>query len=800
MYEQVGVVAEPRRRVMPSMAAVSGRIIVLSMMFLGWSAVAGAEESDAPSDHAKLCEQLVQETLNILHKTMYQNTHLLVAKPYFNEQAFINYMLLTDEMKLLHLESDVEALEQVRTHNISQLVERRRPHLRRMGSAPNLAAHAPADTHMTMQRTAFPHCEFVTASYATVQRRLAVVQQMVSELIDANMDLAADDAINLLAYSTYAADEQELRRRWAKQIKFDKLAAALHFEDHSHHMVPIISHPVREFLKERYEQFFTLMAQQPQAYIRWLKSFYYLIDKDVRIHSAAALSLRQVVPHSIWPEIKKERVTALPMMFLQKLMDRWIPRLDHGVKFSIESIKDTYPARFNLPFIAADSYILMAYNKLRIMGGVRNYWRKFLVLEPHDTHYQWALKSVDLAKSRMNRDSNYNFTVQMGDQAELSAPLDLLYLKMSSPHFSFSFPEADYAESDWQLYEYGLLYEISDWEKKPEAIILDFRGARFVGLRGLKFLNALSRVFVPEAMLFQRIIKPLNMGEQLYRKRVFQHYENEESPLKAKQFPLQTPLVILLDDNSQGFVQSFAHSYRLMKRALIVGTGYRSRTSGSGLQMFHLEPSSFVDTVHLINNKSIVYNIDGSLLTDQGVDYDIFLPELLTPLQYELKVKRMQELPWHQLNDEVLASIGFPKQIAPLVYPDYGMVSAEIMHYLQLRYGRSRRLLSNGDLSKFKQALNKNDSFKLTLNGAAVLQQIRHSVRAGEDQLEDLAQFQRDYLQHALDDSSTEYHVLDFINQDRALKDTLQITVDYYHLLKRGSNVPDTPLQIIGMK
>lgn len=794
--EEVGVVAAPKRRV----ATPCLRMVILGVLG-GWAAVAGAEESGPPLTD-QLCEQLVQGTLNVLHKTMYQNTHLLVTQPYFNEQAFVNYMLLTDEMKLLHLDSDVSALAQVRTHNIDQLVERGRPHLRRRvaGAPPNLAANSAADVFMAMQPAGQPHCEFVTASYAILQSRLEMVQQMVFELIDATMDLAVQDSIDLLPYSTYAEDEQELRRRWAKQIKFDKLVAALYFEDHSYHVTPVVSLPVREFLKEQYGHFFAVMAHRHEAYLRWLKSFHYLIDKDVKMLSSSALSQRQVVPNAIWPQIKKERLKALPMISLQKLIGRWFPRLDHGVKYSIQSMNHTYPARFNLPLIASDSYILMAYNKLRDIGGERKYWRNFLVLEPHDTHYQWALKSVDLQTSRVQREVNYNFTVQVGDKEVVPAPLDILYLKMSRPHFKFTFPEADYVESDWALYERGLRHEMESWQRKPEAIILDFRGSRFVGTRGLQFLNALSQVFLPEAVLFQRIIKPLNMTEQLYKKRVFRYVNDDESMLMAKQFPMQTPLVILLDDDSLGFVQSFAHSYRLMKRALIVGTGYQAQTSGAGLQMYYLDPSPFADTVHAINKKSLIYNIDGSLLTDRGVNYDIFLPSRLTPLQYQLKIKQLQELPWHQLNAEVLASIGFLAQIAPLSYPDYGMMSAEIIHKLQLRYDHQEALMNHDELAKFTDAINKNDMFKLTLQGSSVLQQVRHSGRASEDQLEHLKKFQHDYVRHAVENSPMDYHVLRFIHQDQALKATLQITADYYHLLKRGSTLSERPLQIIGMK
>ena len=752
----------------------------------------------------ELCEEMAQVMQGLLEHTVYSNVSKLVKQPYFNEAVFMNYLTLSDEMKMFYLADDIAALNHARFHNINQLVTIHHAHLRFVNDKENSQSTISPARHKSRHQKIRIHpqlnCDFVATSREIHSRNIVVIRRLVNELIDETMDFDQPESLSLRPYSSYANTYAELRERWSRRIKFDKLVATAYLEDNYMYgmygeISPIISDGVKQYLKQRYNQLFELRELQDFPYLAWTRSLVGVIDP----HASVVGQMEPVdwtIVHSIWPDTNS-LPTHLPKLGFEKFGFMAIPQLLAPRIFYLESPHSSYPHRFGLPFVQMGSYLLAAKNYAKRLSDSTSIWRKLLVIEPAATAYRYALKSVNMKNARMKDMMHYGFTVKMGNHEVARQPqTQVLYMKLSAPLLNHDTPKTYIGRSEW--YRDELLNLMKDWELDPAVIVLDLRSSRFLGFSAIQFLEVLSSFFIPRGYLLQRVNK-VDQARNLIDKTVV---GSEQFHRPTELFALQVPLVILLDDLSVGHAENFAHAFRLMNRALIVGSGRIARTSGEGMNVRAISRNTKLFKEKIRYSSGLNYNIDGTFQGDRGISYDLFMPRQLTPLKFELATTRNSNYPWHVFSEETVASLGYPEQIVSLKYPDYGMMNSKLMTKIKQRH-QQRQTGTDGapNSLQFPHHQEQKVSFEVTLEAKVFSQQIKESLGKDKQLRTQLNRLSRDHTEFYFNNNALDRpYVIEIIEQDDILVNTLRIATDYYYLLKRGGKLPESQQQVIGVE
>jgi len=144
-------------------------------------------------------EILVKAILENLNRHHYQPQEM---NDELSEKAFNNYIKSLDNNKRFFLKKDIERLEQFKTQIDDQS---------------NAASY-----------------EFFDLSIATIDERIASVSSIYKEILANPFDFTIDEEITISDSLDYAQNEDELKQRWRKSLKYDvmtRLAAKLDVQE-----------------------------------------------------------------------------------------------------------------------------------------------------------------------------------------------------------------------------------------------------------------------------------------------------------------------------------------------------------------------------------------------------------------------------------------------------------------------------------------------------------------------------------------------------------------------------------------
>lgn len=690
------------------------------------------------------CEILAKLTGSLLDHTQWQKTRYLVTDPHFNQAAFRAFLRRIDYMKLYLTEEDINLLkaENIDTQNI----------------ALSIAEHRASQRSDLIKKTqVVAKCPYVEATFEIFHKSLNLIAGIILELLETDLNYDLRETILLVPPESYAKNHEELKERWRKRIKFEMLIATNLW--HGHGGDSLTPDPkVQKYLRGRYQQLLYMRDTPLYHYYLWLQAFYDVIDPGAVVTS-------HHLPNNFFLASWRSIYSTLPfirdyepehMVFLDPSKYLEIPRIRDS-RLSKLSVKNSYPQEFLMDFFEFGSYILSGYQTKR--------HQKFLVLEPKQSRYEYVLKQYPKNEASISYSGFSSYTLKMSDAGKA---MEVLYLKIESfPHDI----EKDSSSLTGRLHRY-LRQFLEEVGTTADTVVVDMRGSTFLGFSSAQFLDLFSGLFVRHSLVAQECFRKNSIRKALTPKVIGGHCRQ----YGHDPFGEDVPLVILTDNRSTGYGEMFAHSLRLMKRALILGTGVSDKTSGKVSRSHYALLNG--GRIRHTYSVGVSFHIDGSLATGQGVPFDIYIHPNPSAMDTYLQRSSRARHPWHMIDPEFFEVAQLKPDLKKLDYVNHGMVTSEMIAQLsglhQDRQSQTPEASQSYDLN-------------VSLRWQDFQSQIQKNLLENQDLDDTIIHLQND---KSLFESEGSYAVnpyaLKLLEQDEVLMQALRITADYYSLLKLG--------------
>lgn len=751
-------------------------LIAVGSVIFSISVMCSVVWADLLQNHPSVesCDYLVHHTNLLFNNTIFKNTKKLVDDPHFNEAVWGRYLQEADGTKLIFLQADIEDLSRWRSRNIATLFNKN----------PELSIFS--DEYLSVNPEF--DCEFIDAVTEIYQQHIHQLKKLVNQLIEEDMNFDVDERFSLVPPSSYSTTVDERNRRWRHWIKFDKLVMSellggLNFEDF------LNSDELKHHLKRRYDLMLDAKDRDELAYYIWHHAFFHTIDYASYPYSQIMRNLLNTA-HSIYPDMSFSENKSYLKNSLNRTLSYYLPRIKSGIGFYLGGFprRITYPSGIKIPFIAPYSYFLTSRDEV----DSHKSRRRFLILEAQQHGYEFAVKSYEIPRYYVVSSPAYDFTVRMSHSENHNHQIldrtRILYIKMGSSFISRN-KGLDFVGRSRRFKE-RIDERSMRWLTHPDVVIVDLRQVRFDGFVGAQYLDLFSRLFAPRTYLLQRI-SHIDILRKLMKRIVVSSVASQDS---RPMFP-DVPMVILMDNDSNGFSESFAYSFRLMKRAIVVGTGLKPYGSGDAIH----NRTHGMNRNHYYHRftSGLNYHINGRLHSGRSFKYDMFLTQQPTPLVENIRVHEMPRYPWHILDRQVLESIAFPEKL-PLdsfKYPNYRMVSDEMIATLKHRH--QQRTVSHDQknhsflLSSSSYRTLDNRAYEVSLHKDDFRHQLSSSIRELKVVTDQFSQLEADRLSDSLYQTISHPSALKLIASDKVLVDTFHIASDYYYILKRGGVFPE---------
>lgn len=733
------------------------------LIALTLTSVCGQAYGQKASNSMESCHHIAVLTESLLARTLWYKSKSLIHQPFFNDAAFSSFLHLSDEMKLYYTESQVKEMKAVARTNITELFH----HHNETSSPPLIPPPLKDKAELT--------CDFVNQTHDIFLQNVPALKQMVFELIAEDSDFTLNHTLSLKAPGNYARNLEELRERWRKRIKFEKLVMAERFFGHNYPGATS-TETVKDALFTRYEKLWQVRSRHYIFYWYWLKAFFNVID-------SGASFLTHMIPSEGAVYVSTLPFTTLvdSDTTLSKMLDKQraeIPALRPTASYSLIPLQ-SYPTGFALSFIKPWSYVLSISQSLepeKTPHGQNTVSQKFLVLEQKKNHYEFAVKRMSSQTALLQKSVMQSITAVMEDDSGGTA--ELLYVKLQG--LSLKLKNMHRTDKITTITTY-LQQLIANTSSQLDVVMVDLRSSSYMGISSIYFFDMLTKMFVRDSWSLQKRV-PLDFRRNLFRKQIVRSW-SRHSPVPA--FPEDLPLVILTDDTSKGSSEIFVRSMKLMNRALVLGSGLRPSTSGD---------LSFTDTAHKDGGhlhhtftSGVGYSIDGHALTRQGLEVDIHLDLDHYGTDYENSLSKRPSYPWQVLNRDFFDASFFRSRIQPLNYRTFDMVSESMVAELAGLH-QQRRITEPMDNPWEFSSL-------VSLKWEDFHQQISRNTH--HDLSHSLSQFAQDYATHQRGQSPDKWHAISLMEQDSVLMEAIRITADYQSLLKKGrpaSNVQLTDI------
>lgn len=615
---------------------------------------------------------------------------------------------------------------------------------------------------------------------------------MVAEIVASSMDFAEADTIILhTELMRHPQTEAEQLRRWQQLIKLEKLLRVS--PTTTHPPLQLHSHDLNQQLLADYDVLFSKYALPETIYIYWALALARAIDPYGRLVVNPLLPRSQPYLFILSPllsflhlpklfnHLSRHTLGALPHGYNIKFLKSYPPGFRIGLlkKGSLlgRLISTSFPLEPSIPAAAPSTpanHPSAQVSRRQPYADHSQY--EAIILEPAETQYVYRHFKPPPLTHIFHRTSSYAYTVKVKAAAPGSGHHNILIISIrhlqragSTASLKYSLKKLD---ADLQSY-------LPRWRKSSDAVILDLRNAN----SQTTIYNAIApKLF---SLLFGQSVLPLFQlkSSPMTHPRAITSLTHQDvrrlvSRGAAPGLPTTTPVVILINAHTKGYLETSAHSMRLMNRALIVGAGSQPQTYGL---YFHKQSTQTPGSIH--SNKlfvatqyslSPVYHIDGSVQSMHGIDYDIHLQPNSATGQ-ALTSPYSSFLPWQYTKAHAY------HPIAPLNYPNFNMVPESVLAALVKIHGKLQ------DKSQPTQpGISPTAQNSLSLRWQDYKHQIEQSRKMNQQLTKIAKNLSHDHRMAMADKPLKHHQAIQLLKQDPLLTRTIILTSHYYYLLKKG--------------
>lgn len=743
----------PPHRAVQTLRRRTGWLLLGGLLWL-WSPPAQADDTH--------CYELRNTLTSLASASLFSPDPAVFTDPSVNAAVLSHFINRIDHWKLLFTTTDLDRLQTVAESNLAEVMRN-----------PAVA----------------PSCTFVHKSQQIFNQSLARVRAMIADIIASSMDFNEADAIILhTELRHHPQTEAEQFRRWQQVIKLEKL---LRVKPTTQQPSAQLNAPeLNQQLLADYEVLLSKFTLPETIYIYWALGLAKALDPYGRLVVNPILPRAQPYLFMISPllgllnlpktfnHLNRHTLGALPHGYNIKFLK------SHPPSFRIRLLKkgsflghvsSTAPAVAALPAPAAPAHHPSPpHISRRTKKEADHSQYEAIILEPTETQFVYRHIQPPPLTHIFHRTSSYAYTVKVKASPPGSGHLNVLILSVrhllkagSNNSLKYSLKQL---RSDIQSYLPG-------WRQSSDAVILDLRNANSL----TSFYTAIAPQFF--SMLFGAKILPLFQlktppATDLITSLTPHDVRRLVTSSMVPGFSSTTPVVILLNAHTKGYLETSAHAMRLMNRALIVGAGTQQQTYGL---YFHKQSTQTPGSIH--SNKmfvatqhslSPVYHIDGSVQSMHGLDYDIYLKSN-SPAGHTLTSPYSAFLPWQYDKAHTY------QPIAALDYPNFNMVPESVRAAL----ARIQQKFKQKSYPP-RQTTDPTIQNSLSLRWQDYKKQIEQSRKMNQ-QLNTLGKnLAHDHAMSQVDKPLKHQQALQFLKQDPLLMRTIVLTSHYYYLLKKG--------------
>ena len=718
------------------------------------------------------CAFLAETTQQLLDHSIYCASKDSLYQPEFNQAVFDSFLYRFDPHKKFYLQSHVKKMVPLRRKNIARLIPK---HQKK------------SDQHK-------PDCTFVEESYRLFQKTLPFLRESVYTHIRNDPSFEESETLNLLmANNHFAHSYEELSKKWSHRIQLDKLALSFQLFP-SLLKENLYTEELKHELWRRYKNFFRSWDLD-NFYRAWQDAMFTVIDKKAsRLYDKSSNFsdfnyYAKLSPLS--PYIKPINASLIPKNL------RGDPPRTGPQQFLRLALGRIYPMGLTFDFIKDSSYILGMKTRQRTRHlpapsrnpaisrsqSLEHFDYETLVLESHQGSLRYAKKALVKGTSLFSLSHPSALVIRMKSSEEPSeAPHKVLWLQ------AHSLIKARHPLRE-QVSQFQVFYSkwLPRWKKHSDVIVLDLRNSQTYHEYNRDMTPYFAGLFGDKLPLFQLLFAHKQHPKMSVFSKVYEG-------LESSSFEEDKPLVILLNDKTTGLLETVAHALRIMNRAVIVGTGPSGFTSGkvhyTNTNRFNRAALIYDDqNLHytLRYSYGLVYHIDGSLQTNMGRSYDIYL-DGEQPIDGSTVAMQVHPgYPWQHLDQQS----SFYQKTESLSYPNFQMISPSLiktLHDLRKHRHQRQQSLQGKTLQRVKPSYSSSGltEGEVSLKWSDYRDQIvasQDTIERREEQLRILRQERLDAYDSKLKDNPIGIEIL---AEDPSLMETLQIASQYFYLLKKN--------------